>query len=132
MVTLHRDSVLRLWTTDDGRCILASKLDLLPKFSPEAKPTLKAISSDIPSLSGIVAIACSEYKEIHFFNAYKMSLLKKLPINIKGVRPESRVSLSFHQGVMIAKGNLSCFYKGLDCTRGCIQVWTRGDMDTNR
>ena len=66
---------------------------------------MKAISSDIHSLSGVVAIACSEYKEIFFFNAYKMTLLKKLPINLKGVRPESRVSLSFHMGVMIAKGN---------------------------
>jgi hypothetical protein len=105
MVTLHRDGLLRLWTTDDGRCILASRLDLLPKLSPEAKPTLKAISSDIHALSGVVAIACSEYKEIFFFNAYKMTLLKKIPINLLGVTPDSRVSLSFHEGVMIAKGN---------------------------
>jgi hypothetical protein len=122
MVTLHRDGLLRLWTTDDGRCILASRLDLLPRFSPTAKPTLKAISSDIHSLSGVVAIACSEYKEIFFVNAYKMTLLKKLPMILEGVRPETRVSLSFHEGVMIAK----------DSTRGCIKVWTRGDMDTNR
>lgn len=132
MVTLHRDGLLRLWTTDDGRCILASRLDLLPRFSPTAKPTLKAISSDIHSLSGVVAIACSEYKEIFFVNAYKMTLLKKLPMILEGVRPETRVSLSFHEGVMIAKGNHSCVFKVLDSIRGCIQVWTRGDMDTNR
>jgi hypothetical protein len=132
MVTLHRDGLLRLWTTDDGRCILASRLDLLPRFSTAARPTLKAISSDINSLSGVVAIACSEYREIFFVNAYKMTLLKKLPIILEGVRPESRLSLSFHEGVMIAKGNRSCVFKVLDSTRGCIQVWTRGDMDTNR
>ena len=105
MVTLHRDGLMRLWTTDDGRCILASRLDLLPKFSPEAKPTLKAISSDIHSLSGVVAIACSEYKEIFFVNAYKMTILKKLPIILERVRPETRVTLSFYEGVMLAKGN---------------------------
>jgi hypothetical protein len=132
MVTLHLDGLLRLWTTDDGRCIVASRLDLLPKFSLEAKPTLKAISSDINSLSGVVAITCSEYKEIFFVNAYKMTILKKLPINLDGMRPESRVTLSFHEGVMVAKGNHSCVDKTLDSTRGCIQVWTRGDMDTNR
>ena len=61
-----------------------------------------------------------------------MTLLKKLPMILEGVRPETRVSLSFHEGVMIAKGNNSCVFKVLDSTRGCIQVWTRGDMDTNR
>ena len=29
MVTLHNDNIIRLWNTNDGRCVLASQKDML-------------------------------------------------------------------------------------------------------
>ena len=107
MVTLHRDGVLRLWTTDDGRCVLSSRPDLLPKFSRLAKPGIKSIESNISTLSGVIAIVCSEYKEVFFVNAYKMTIVKKLYLGLEGIKPENRLGISFQEKVMIVKGKHS-------------------------
>jgi hypothetical protein len=51
-----------------------------------------------------VAIVCSEYKEIIFVNAYKMTIVKKLIMGLDGVKPETRLTVSFKEKVMIVKG----------------------------
>lgn len=106
LVTLHRDGILRLWTTDDGRCVLSSRADLIPKFSQDTIPSLKAIKSNINALSGVVAIGCSEYKEVFFINVYKMTIVKKIALNMEGIKPESNISLHFKSRVLIIQGRL--------------------------
>ncbi len=101
ILTLHQDCVLRLWTTDDGRCILASRKDILPKLSPQVKITLKVISSENNTLSGIVALSSSEMKEIYIVNAYKMTVVKKIPHNIEGLTSQDNLKLSIHESFMI-------------------------------
>lgn len=79
-MTIHQDGILRLWTTDDGRCILASQPELLPKT--QSKRKLKSLQSG-GALSGVVLVTSSDCKEIYFINAYKMSVVKKLAFDVK-------------------------------------------------
>jgi hypothetical protein len=45
---------------------------------------MQSLNSGIGSMSGIIVISSPETKEIIFVNAYKMILLKKIPIVCDG------------------------------------------------
>jgi hypothetical protein len=57
---------------------------LIPKNVTPARCTIQSLNSGIGSMSGIVVIASPETKEIILVNAYKMILLKKIPIVCDG------------------------------------------------
>jgi hypothetical protein len=83
------------------------------------------------ALSGVIAITCSEFKEIYFINAYKMTVLKKIQHNFEGLKPESHLKLSFRERVMILQGKRSN-NNLIDTSRDLLQVWNRGDVDSSR
>jgi len=49
LLTLHSDGLLRLWNTDDGRCILASHATMLP-----SKAKGLSVLSDYPGYVAVV------------------------------------------------------------------------------
>jgi hypothetical protein len=61
-------------------------------------------------MSGIIVIASPETKEIIFVNAYKMILLKKIPIVCDGSIQGTISIKSFYRTLMIIGKNLSLFY----------------------
>lgn len=115
MATIHRDGILRLWTTDDGRCILASSPDLLPHANDYCIKALSDSTSSqyhIGALSGVVAITWTNSTEVLFVNTYRMTIVRRIAHGI----PESRfVSVKIDDKRIILE----------DTAKGAITVWKR-------
>lgn len=74
-MTLHSDNRLRLWNTNDGRCVMASQKDAL---------VTKAIRiQDIKTHPGNVLVI-GEQKDVYVVNVYKMIVYKHFQYDIEG------------------------------------------------
>lgn len=63
LVTVHSDDLIRVWTTDDGRCVLCSHKSMLP-----SKPVGIVALSEYP---GYAAVACAN-SEVLIVDLYTM------------------------------------------------------------
>lgn len=66
-MTLHADNRLRLWNTNDGRCVLISQKEMLITKAIQIK-NIKEHPGNI--------IVIGEQKDIYIVNAYKMMVYK--------------------------------------------------------
>jgi len=82
LVTIHREGLndsLRLWSTEDGRCIMTSPVDLFHEKRP--KKLYKLSDETFP---GIVLCFC-EQKEILVINVYTMTLIHVIRGDFEGL-----------------------------------------------
>jgi hypothetical protein len=87
LVSLHADGILRLWTTDDGRCVLTSQPGMLPINSNSAsiqKVSIQSLNAGNAQMAGVVVISNPDNKEVIMVNAFKMTILKKVAITLEG------------------------------------------------
>lgn len=75
LLTLHSDNVLRLWNTDDGRCVLASSSDLI-----QNKAIGMTALGDYP---GYIAVA-GDKSDIFIINVFTMEVENHLGIISNG------------------------------------------------
>jgi hypothetical protein len=73
---VHSDNVIRLWNTDDGRCILSSHPDFL---TTPAKAMIK-----IDNLPGFIAIV-GNTGDVYIVNVYPMRILSHLMLDFTGI-----------------------------------------------
>ena len=82
-MTVHREgldkSVLRLWSTDDGRCIMTSPAALFHEKRPKA---LYKLGEDM--FPGIVLCFC-EQKEILVVNVHTMTVVHVIQGDFEGL-----------------------------------------------
>lgn len=75
MVTLHADNRLRLWNTNDGRCVMVSQRDML---------VTRAIKiQEIKSHPGNILVIGAA-KDVYVVNIYKMIVYKHFQYDIDG------------------------------------------------
>lgn len=74
-MTLHDDNIVRLWNTNDGRCISGSQKKMLKQKGQTIKP-LKTHPGNI--------IVIGEHKDICIVNVYKMMVIKTFEMEIHG------------------------------------------------
>jgi len=76
LLTLHEDNLLRLWNTDDGRCIIVSHPGMLVT-------KVKSIVDikGFPGVVGLVGVA----GDVYIVNTYTMQMLNHLSIEFQGV-----------------------------------------------
>ncbi len=82
---------------------------MIPKNVTPARCTIQSLNSGIGSMSGIIVLASPETKEIIFINAYKMILLKKLPLVCDGSIQGTIGIKSFDRTLMIIGKDLSLY-----------------------
>lgn len=75
MVTLHDDNRIRLWNTNDGRCVMTSQKELLVTKAMKIKV--------IKSHPGNILLVGKD-KDVYVVNVYKMMLLKHFQYEIEG------------------------------------------------
>lgn len=89
-MTLHDDNIIRLWNTNDGRCILASTKDMLRNKA--------SIVKNIKPHPGNV-IVIGKYSDMYIVNVYKMSVLNKIQYENNGC-----VDLVFRENMLAICG----------------------------
>jgi len=67
LVSLHQDNRVRLWNTNDGRCVMASSKDMLVTKALKLK--------DMKYHPGNVMVL-GENKDVYIVNVYKMMVYK--------------------------------------------------------
>jgi hypothetical protein len=75
LLTIHSDNVIRLWNTDDGRCVLASTPNLI-----QNKAVGMTALSDYP---GYVAVA-GDKSDVYIINVFTMEVENHLGIISNG------------------------------------------------
>lgn len=67
LVSLHQDNRVRLWNTNDGRCVMASSKDMLVTKAFKLK--------EMKNHPGNVMVL-GENKDVYIVNVYKMMVYK--------------------------------------------------------
>lgn len=76
-MTVHADGILRLWTTDDGRCLVSSQPELIPKASQYCLKSLGKPNQH-NSLTGVVIVMVQGSPDALLVNVFKMTVLRRL------------------------------------------------------
>lgn len=82
LLTLHSDNIIRLWNTDDGRCVSQSCLDLF---------VTKALGMiNIEDYPGYIAVIGGE-GDLYIINVYTMTMLNHCCLQFKGFHSISQI-----------------------------------------
>lgn len=92
-MTLHDDNRVRLWNTNDGRCVMASPREMLVTKAIK----LKVIKSHPGNI-----LLIGKDKDVYIINVYKMMVLKHFQYDIDGC-----TGVVFQDRHLIICGNLS-------------------------
>jgi len=88
LLTLHTDQRLRLWNTNDGRCVSISSESafdrfIVPPTSDEEDPTKLVALCSASGFPGQVFVF-SDIGDVFIFNVYKMQVQQHIKVEGKG------------------------------------------------
>jgi hypothetical protein len=103
---------LRLWNTDDGRCVIASSPGLLHSgeklhYSMKALSDSTSSAYHIGALSGIVAVTWTGSPEIIFVNTYRMTVVRRIA---HGIPDSSLLKIKIDDKRIILEGKRILFH----------------------
>jgi hypothetical protein len=75
LCTLHQDNILRLWNTDDGRCISTSTTSMLTSNGINLK-TIKGFPGHV--------LLFGDLADFYVVNVYTMTVVSHMCMNFKG------------------------------------------------